>query len=93
MLSLLPAGKVHQAGASMPRAAPLKPHRQLVLNISRLLSAALTAQSAESVEAGVSAMVRWVEVNGAQKRTCFLDGALHQSMRVGRSVFDPVLAG
>lgn len=50
------------------------PLRTQVLNISRLLSAALTARSAESVEAGVSAMVRWVEANGAQKRTCFLDG-------------------
>ena len=46
-----------------------------VLNVSRMLAAAITARSAESVEAGVSALVRWIEANAAFKRTCFLDGA------------------
>jgi len=52
-----------------------------VLNVSRLLAAAMTARSVESVESGVSAMVRWVEVNGAEKRMCFLDGKARMRMK------------
>ncbi len=46
-----------------------------VLNVEALLSAALEARSAESVQAGVESLVAWVEMNSRNKRLCFIDGA------------------
>jgi hypothetical protein len=45
-----------------------------VLNVENLIVAALSARSAESVQAAIDSLVSWVEINARNKRLCFISG-------------------